>query len=65
MRYGVDGRRETAGTSRKRDRVLAENLRGAFLCSKHATIEIRKRGNGSIVCISSLSRLVSHAGQTS
>ena len=52
-------------TEEEWDRVLDVNLKGAFLCSKHAIVEMRKRGTGSIVCVSSLSGLVSNPGQAS
>lgn len=52
-------------TEEEWDRVLGVNLKGAFLCSKHAIIEMRKQGSGSIVCVSSLSGLVSNPKQAS
>lgn len=41
------------------DRVLAVNLRGAFLCAKKAATEMKKRGGGSIVQIASTRALMS------
>ena len=52
-------------TEEEWDRVLDVNLKGAFLCSKHAIVAMRKRGTGSIVCVSSLSGLVSNPRQAS
>ncbi len=39
------------------DRVLAVNLKGVFLCSKHAVPLMRKTGRGSIVNVSSIDSL--------
>ena len=47
------------------DFVLGVNLKGPFLCSKYAIREMRKRKSGNIVCISSLSGVVSNAEQAS
>ncbi len=44
------------------DRVLAVNLTGAALCTKHALPLLRKAGGGSIVNVSSIYALVSSAG---
>ncbi len=40
------------------DRVQAVNLRGVFLCSKHAIQQMRKQGGGAIVNIASIGSLV-------
>ena len=40
------------------DRVLAVNLKGTVLCSKHAVPEIRRSGGGAIVNTASISGLV-------
>lgn len=47
------------------DFVLSVNLKGAFLCSKYAIREMRKQKSGNIVCISSLSGVVSNPRQAS
>ena len=47
------------------DFVLGVNLKGAFLCSKYAIRQMRKQQSGNIVCISSLSGLVSNPNQAS
>jgi len=47
------------------DFVLGVNLKGAFLCSKYAIREMRKQKSGNIVCISSLSGVVSNPRQAS
>lgn len=46
------------------DRVMGVNLRGAFLCSKHAVRQMQRQGGGNIVSIASIAALVavpSHA----
>jgi NAD(P)-dependent dehydrogenase (short-subunit alcohol dehydrogenase family) len=52
-------------TEEEWDRVLDVNLKGCFLCSKHAIIQMRKQGGGNIVCVSSQSGLVSNSNQAS
>ena len=47
------------------DFVLGVNLKGAFLCSKYAIRQMRKQQSGNIVCISSLSGIVSNPNQAS
>ncbi len=47
------------------DFVLGVNLKGPFLCSKYAIRQMRKQKSGNIVCISSLSGVVSNAKQAS
>lgn len=47
------------------DFVLGVNLKGPFLCSKYAIRQMRKQKSGNIVCISSLSGVVSNAEQAS
>ena len=44
------------------DRVVAINLRGAWLCTKHAAPRMAERGGGAIVNMSSLGGLVAAAG---
>jgi len=44
------------------DRVLRVNLRGAWLCTKHAAPRMIERGGGAIVNMSSLGGLVAAAG---
>jgi len=52
-------------TEEEWDRVLGVNLKGPFLCSKYAIPQMRKQGGGKIICISSLSGLVSNPTQAS
>ena len=47
------------------DFVLGVNLKGAFLCSKYAIRQMRKQRSGNIVCISSISGIVSNPNQAS
>lgn len=47
------------------DYVLGVNLKGTFLCSKAAIPEMRRKGGGSIICISSISGLVGQPNQAS
>jgi cyclopentanol dehydrogenase len=47
------------------DQDMAVNARGTFLGTKHAVPEIRKRGGGSIINISSIAGLVGLSGQSS
>ena len=47
------------------DLVLGVNLKGAFLCSKYSIRQMRKQQSGNIVCISSLSGIVSNPNQAS
>ena len=47
------------------DFVLGVNLKGAFLCSKYAIRQMRKQQSGNIVCISSISGVVSNLNQAS
>ncbi|EKF24951.1 short chain dehydrogenase family protein [Mycolicibacterium hassiacum DSM 44199] len=44
------------------DRVLAINLRGTWLCTKHAAPKMVERGGGAIVNVSSLAGVVAAAG---
>lgn len=44
------------------DRVVRINLRGAWLCTKHAAPKMIERGGGAIVNMSSLAGLVAAAG---
>jgi NAD(P)-dependent dehydrogenase (short-subunit alcohol dehydrogenase family) len=44
------------------DDVLAINLKGIYLASKHAIPEMKKRGGGAIVAISSVQSYASQAG---
>jgi NAD(P)-dependent dehydrogenase (short-subunit alcohol dehydrogenase family) len=52
-------------TEEEWDRVFNVNLKGAFLCSKHALIQMQKQRGGNIICVSSLSGLVSNPRQAS
>ena len=52
-------------TEEEWDRVIDVNLKGPFLCSKHALIQMQKQGSGNIVMVSSLSGIVSNARQAS
>ncbi|RAI72503.1 NAD(P)-dependent oxidoreductase [Pseudomonas fluorescens] len=45
------------------DRVVAVNLKGPWLCAKHAGRHMMKRGGGRIISIGSTSSLVGVAGQ--
>ncbi len=45
------------------DRVMAVNLKGAFLCSKSVIPHMRRQGSGSIVCVSSVSGFVANEHQ--
>ncbi len=47
------------------DFVLGVNLKGTFLCSKYAIRQMRRQQSGNIVCISSLSGIVSNPNQAS
>ena len=44
------------------DRIMRVNLRGAWLCTKHAAPRMIERGGGAIVNMSSLGGLVGAAG---
>lgn len=44
------------------DRVLAVNVRGPFLCIKHAVPAMQRRGRGSIILTSSVAGLVGSPG---
>ncbi len=45
------------------DRVMAVNLKGAYLCSRFAVAHMVRGGGGSIVCISSASGVIGQPGQ--
>ncbi len=45
-------------TEERWDRVLAVNLKGTILCSKHAVAELKRSGGGAIVNTASISGLV-------
>ena len=45
------------------DRVLAINLKGAYLCSRFAVAHMARSGGGSIVCISSASGVIGQQAQ--
>jgi len=45
------------------DRIIDINLKGMFLCSKHVLPVMQGQHEGKIVCISSMSGVVGHAGQ--
>ena len=47
------------------DFVIDTTLKSAFLCSKYAIVQMREQGGGNIICISSLSGLVSNPNQAS
>ena len=53
----VDGRVHDLPES-EWDRIIAVNLKGVFLCSKHAIIQMRKQGGGVIVNSSSCSAIL-------
>ena len=45
------------------ERVMAINLTGSYLCSRHAIPHLERSGGGSIVCIASSSGVVGQKGQ--
>jgi len=45
------------------DRVMAVNLKGAYLCSRFAVPHMERGGGGSIVCIASASAVIGQIGQ--
>jgi len=52
-------------TEEEWDKVMNVNLKGSFLCAKHALLQMQKQGSGNIIMISSLSGLVSNPSQAS
>ena len=50
-------------TPQEWDRVLAINLKGAYLCSRYAIAHMARSGGGSIVCISSASGVIGQQAQ--
>ena len=63
---GVQVDKDVVDTSEEEwDFVLDTNLKSMFLCSKFAIRQMRRKGGGNIVCISSLSGLVGNAMQAS
>ena len=50
-------------TPQEWDRVLAINLKGAYLCSRFAVAHMARSGGGSIVCISSASGVIGQQAQ--
>jgi 3-oxoacyl-[acyl-carrier protein] reductase len=46
------------------DTVMATNLRGTFLCSKHAIRRMLRQRSGKIINVSSISGVLGNAGQT-
>jgi len=61
---GVEGRVAplTQLTVDDLDRVLAVNVRGPFLCLKHAVPAMQRRGGGSVIITSSVAGLVGSPG---
>jgi NAD(P)-dependent dehydrogenase (short-subunit alcohol dehydrogenase family) len=49
-------------TSEEWDRVFAVNVRGSFLCAKHAVPSMRRKGRGSIVITGSNSSFIAFPG---
>jgi 3-oxoacyl-[acyl-carrier protein] reductase len=45
------------------DAIMAVNLRGAFLCAKHAAAHMKETGGGKIINISSTAALSGHEGR--
>lgn len=45
------------------DRVMAVNMKGAYLCSRFAVPHMERAGGGSIVCIASASGVIGQKGQ--
>ena len=63
---GVQVDKDVVDTSEEEwDFVLDTNLKSMFFCSKFAIRQMRRQGNGNIVCISSLSGLVGNGMQAS
>ena len=61
---GIAGKGTVTEVSEEKwDQVLAVNLKGAFLASRHAVPHMERAGSGSIVCISSIAGLVGEEGQ--
>ena len=58
-------KRITETTEEEWDRVVDLNLKGPFLCSKHALLQMQKEKSGNIIMISSQSGIVSNANQAS
>jgi len=52
-----------AATTELWDRTMATNARGTFLCCKYAAEVMVKRGQGAIVCLSSISAFAGQPGQ--
>ena len=46
------------------DLVLGVNLKGTYLCSKHAIAALRRSGNGAIVNLSSVAAIAHRPGNT-
>ena len=60
---GVENAKADVDTSEEEwDHVLDVNLKGVFLCTKHAIVAMRRAGGGSIINISSVFGLVGSAG---
>lgn len=61
---GIEGRVAplTQLTVEDLDRVLAVNVRGPFLCLKHAAPALQRRGGGSVIITSSVAGLVGSPG---
>ena len=58
---GMGGIRPVWGTTRSNfERMLAVNLLGTFLCTKHVWRPMREKGGGSIVNVSSLGGLMGY-----
>ena len=63
---GVQVEKNVPDTSEEEwDYVLGVNLKGSFLCARAAIPQMRRRGGGSIICISSISGLVGQPNQAS
>ena len=45
------------------DRVMAVNVKGAFLCSRFAVSQMQQQGGGSIVCVASASGVIGQQNQ--
>ncbi|WP_118184721.1 SDR family NAD(P)-dependent oxidoreductase [Paraburkholderia phosphatilytica] len=61
---GPVGRRVTEVGQDEWDRVMAVNVRGVFLCAKHALPHLEAGAQGSIVLVASDSSLFASAGMT-
>lgn len=63
---GVQVNKDVVDTTEEEwDFVVDTNLKSMFLCAKYALAQMRRQGQGNIVCVSSLSGLVGNGLQAS